>query len=1338
MRNTTARQFMLLSWIIFIFPAAFGQNKVNFKKLGNSQTKQAAVASSVFSSPSMGSIRIDTLNNVDWDVSAFSLGIKHAADQNQKRIERIKRRKSLLKAQSSTAIPGANDKESLQKMATVPQVSLSFKGNLNNGFTPPDNNIAVSDNGNVVSVVNSNFFLSDQNGGNTTQNSFSNFFSVLGLSGNFFDPKVIYDPSTDKFIMVVLSGNTASNSTVVVAFSQTNNPYGQWWFYTLPGNPLNDGSWFDYPNIGVSTTELYISGNLFDANDNFNQTVIYQIDKANGFSGGNITWLRWNDVKDANNFSDFTVVPISFGFDGTLTPGIFFISSDPGGGNQVMLYWTTNTAQNNPTLQVNAISVSQYNLAGNALQLGSTDVMNTNDCRIQSGFFADGTVHFVMNSERSNAFTGIYYGRVDVASLTATNSTFGLQNFDYAFPTVAPFGTTTTSKEVVMGFLRSGASIYPEFRVVTCDDNFNWSSSVQVKSGIGFVNFLNNNVERWGDYSGIARRHISSGVEVWISGCYGDNFDNGFSNVLSNWIGKITRGSSPQIPIADFTSNQTSITEGQQISFQDLSQNTPTTWSWSFPGGSPNASSAQNPQVTYNVAGTYSVTLTVTNPAGNDVEIKTNYITVSPNVQTPIADFSANQTNIIEGTQISFTDLSNNNPSSWSWSFPGGSPNASSAQNPQVTYNVAGTYSVTLTASNTAGNDVETKTNYITVSPNVQTPVANFTANQTTITEGDQVSFTDLSTNNPSTWSWSFPGGNPNSSSVQNPQVTYNVAGTYAVTLTAANTAGNDVETKNAYITVNQGVITPVTDFSANQTMITEGDQVSFTDLSINNPTTWSWSFPGGSPSISTSQNPQISYNVAGTYSVSLIASNTAGNDAETKNAYITVNPAVVTPVADFSANQTTVTEGDQINFTDLSTNIPSSWSWSFPGGTPSVSTSQNPSITYNSAGTYDVSLIASNSAGNDSEIKVAYIVVNPDVQVPVADFTANQTSITEGEQIDFSDLSTNSPDTWSWSFPGGSPSISTAQNPSIIYNTAGTYDVSLIAGNIAGNDSETKTTYIVVNPDVQVPAADFTANQTNISEGDQVNFTDLSSNNPSSWTWSFPGASPATSALQNPQVTYPTAGTYAVSLIATNSAGNDSETKSAYINVSAPIQVPTANFTVDDSTLTAGGVANFQDLSTNNPSSWVWSFPGGNPNSSNLQNPIIVYSDTGIYSVSLVVSNAAGNDSRTKENYIIVNDPAVSINDLESPIRKFEIYPNPTTSDQRIYIKFELEESMVLDFYLLDNKGRVLKYLIRHRNKIGENLISFNGGMLSAGQYYVLVQNLDKQILQYGKIIIR
>lgn len=88
----------------------------------------------------------------------------------------------------------------------------------------------------------------------------------------------------------------------------------------------------------------------------------------------------------------------------------------------------------------------------------------------------------------------------------------------------------------------------------------------------------------------------------------------------------------------------------------------------------------------------------------------------------------------------------------------------------------------------------------------------------------------------------------------------------------------------------------------------------------------------------------------------------------------------------------------------------------------------------------------------------------SPTASAPVAQFTANTTNIAPGGSVNFTDQSLNAPTSWSWSFPGGNPSSSTAQNPSnIVYSTAGTYNVTLTASNAQGNNTMTKTNYIVV-----------------------------------------------------------------------------------------------------------------------------------------------------------------------------------------------------------------------------------------------------------------------------------
>ncbi|MEJ2720689.1 MAG: S8 family serine peptidase, partial [bacterium] len=169
-------------------------------------------------------------------------------------------------------------------------------------------------------------------------------------------------------------------------------------------------------------------------------------------------------------------------------------------------------------------------------------------------------------------------------------------------------------------------------------------------------------------------------------------------------------GGGPTPPVAAFTGSPTSGIEPLTVNFTDQSTGLPTSWSWTFGDGG--TSVDQNPVHVYDNAGTYTVTLTATNAAGSDEEIKTNYITVSPCL-APTADFAGSPTSGTEPLTVNFTDQSTNSPSSWSWTF--GDGGTSAEQNPSYTYTAAGTYTVTLTAANGCGSDAVTKTDYITV-----------------------------------------------------------------------------------------------------------------------------------------------------------------------------------------------------------------------------------------------------------------------------------------------------------------------------------------------------------------------------------------------------------------------------------------------------------------------------------------------------------------------------------------------------------------------------------------------------------------------------------------------
>ena len=184
-------------------------------------------------------------------------------------------------------------------------------------------------------------------------------------------------------------------------------------------------------------------------------------------------------------------------------------------------------------------------------------------------------------------------------------------------------------------------------------------------------------------------------------------------------------GGGPTAPIAAFTGNPTSVVEGASVSFIDNSSGGPTSWAWTFGDGGTSAS--QNQVHLYATAGTYTVSLTVTNSVGTSSLTKAGYITVT--VAPPAANFTATPLSGNRPLLVTVTDTSTGGPTAWSWTF--GDGGTSTAQNPTYSYANAGTYSVSLTVTAPGGTNSVTKTNYITVGAGTCT-VPSFNGTSTT------------------------------------------------------------------------------------------------------------------------------------------------------------------------------------------------------------------------------------------------------------------------------------------------------------------------------------------------------------------------------------------------------------------------------------------------------------------------------------------------------------------------------------------------------------------------------------------------------------------------------
>jgi PKD repeat protein len=371
------------------------------------------------------------------------------------------------------------------------------------------------------------------------------------------------------------------------------------------------------------------------------------------------------------------------------------------------------------------------------------------------------------------------------------------------------------------------------------------------------------------------------------------------------------------------------------------------------------------------------------------------------------------------------------------------------------------------------------------------------------------------------------------------------------------------------------------------------------------------------------------------------------------------------TNAPDFTANVTTIFEGQSVNFTDLSTGSPTAWNWTFTGGTPSTSTVQNPqNIVYSTAGSYTVTLTASKAGSTNTATKTAYITVlvnsggsgcdtlsnidandnfavygsggagyvsghNQYGDLAKADkFTAPPSSTISKVLLIFAVGKSNTPSRtinvriWNANGGGGTPNT-------VLGTTTLTYS--------AISSSITNQTYAVAtfNPPVAVSGAFYAGIEFAYLSGDTV-----------ALVTNVDGESVPTTAWEK------TAG-------GTWQSYNDGTTATWQLNVSHAIfpevcstsaVVPTANFTNTTATICAGSTVSFTDISTGSPTSWNWTFTGGTPASSTLQNPTITYNTPGTYNVSLTAGNTAGSNTKTVNSLIVVRAnpvPALSVSNV-------------------------------------------------------------------------------------------
>lgn len=446
------------------------------------------------------------------------------------------------KAKSALLFPRqASQKIEKRSVLDQPTIERSLKGNNGTGGRPLDNNFAVNNEGQLVTLVNSSIEVKSPTGILRLGMTLEDFADALPTEVFMFDPKINFDPIADRYIMTWLGGNAPNTSVIVFAFSETNDATGDWNLYGFTGNPNDDGTWSDYPMITYTNEECFLTLNSILEGVawqvGFTKTIIYQIDKAQGFAGEELDITLWQNVfydgKPVRN-----VCPIK---PATETAGdeVFFLSNRNFDiTNDSIFFIHIDGKQDVAELTVDVLkSDLNYGVPPDAEQ--EQGFLATNDARILDGYLLGDRIEFVGNSvDHNNGRAGVFHGTIEnvftAPSLTA--NILSDDNQDYGYPSIAYTGIAPEDLDGIIMFSHTAVDRPAGHSAVYFNSLDEYSDPLTLKEGNSFIEMIaDSDVERWGDYSANQRDFLNPGM-VWTASSFGNT-----ANRNATWLTQLAR-----------------------------------------------------------------------------------------------------------------------------------------------------------------------------------------------------------------------------------------------------------------------------------------------------------------------------------------------------------------------------------------------------------------------------------------------------------------------------------------------------------------------------------------------------------------------------------------------------------------------------------------------------------------------------------------------------------------------------------------------------------------------------------------------------------------------------
>lgn len=390
----------------------------------------------------------------------------------------------------------------------------------NNAAIPPDTHGAAGPN-HLMVMLNTQVRIQTKTGSNLNTVSLSSFWSAL--SGNPFDPKILYDAIHNRWIAVSVANAVSTTSRVFFAISSTNDPTGQWSFYSFDADPA-DTVWADFPAIGMNSTWIAITSNMFRVFPprSFRGAKMWVIDKASALiPGGPLTLTIFPQAFDlSGGVSGFTLQPCqTFGSEATLyivdnsgwsSGGVFLLRLSRITGTGSAPSWTVVPGSVFTNSGLFFVS-NNFNYAQiNAHQLGTDSLIATNDPRMLNAVFRNGSVWCTHSgglpvAPSTSNRTAVFWYQLNPSAMPNPIIQSGVVDGGAGVHHYFPSITANANNDACVGFTRSSSTLYAE--AVFCgrrssDAGGTMRPVVVFRTGLAsYIKRFTDPRIRWGDYS---------------------------------------------------------------------------------------------------------------------------------------------------------------------------------------------------------------------------------------------------------------------------------------------------------------------------------------------------------------------------------------------------------------------------------------------------------------------------------------------------------------------------------------------------------------------------------------------------------------------------------------------------------------------------------------------------------------------------------------------------------------------------------------------------------------------------------------------------------------------